>query len=637
MATASSSSSGSRWPKVLIALIVLCGAGYGIFYYGDDLRASLSSKPGEGDDEQAAPLVGGELLTASVAYGPFELMLNVQGHLDSQSNATLSSQVEGTTTIISIVPEGTWVEKGEIVCELDSSALSEDLKQQQIDVTQAEATLTQATESLEITREQNKSDIAAAQLALMLAKLDLVKYEDGEYPALQRQLAGVVAIEMEEYRRAEEDYEFTKRLVRKGYETPSDLESKRIAVKREELELQKSREDLKVLTEYTKKRDMAELSANVTEFERELTRTKLQAKSAEAQASAEVAAAKLTLEVEKEKFERDKQQLAACTLRASQAGEVVYANLAASRRGGSEGAAIEEGATVRERQAIINLPDVTRMKVDCRIHESLISQISNGLAAAIRVDAYPDEIFNGTVSQVSSVPMTGSWPNYDLREYQTEIRLTDEVDKVRKLRPGLTAQVEIYVDRRQKVLQVPQQAVVKAGRKTLAYVIGRDGTASPRMIDLGMTNSTSAEVVDGLEDGDRVVLNPRKRFAEEIAKISGLDRDEAASEGDDVSNADDVSSGEAGRGDQPKRDQEQRNQSKPAAKKASPGGVPGGGAPNVAAMLKRLDKDGNGTLSKSETPAGMAAAFDKIDADGDGELSASELSKVRPAAGGRPQ
>ena len=47
--------------------------------------------------------------------------------------------------------------------------------------------------------------------------------------------------------RAEEDYEFTKRLVRKGYETPSDLESKRIAVKREELELQKAQEDLKVL------------------------------------------------------------------------------------------------------------------------------------------------------------------------------------------------------------------------------------------------------------------------------------------------------------------------------------------------------------------------------------------------------
>lgn len=555
--------------RIFAVLLVLAGLAYGVLFHGDDLRASLSKADTQAGPKSDALILDGDLIPASVTREPFEVVLNVQGHLDSQSNATLSSQVEGSTTIISIIPEGTWVEEGDVVCELDSSSLSENLKQQQIDVTQAEAKLAQASESLSIQQTQNQSDIAAAELNKDLAKLDLEKYEDGEYPAKQRELAGTVAIKLEEFRRAEEDYEFTKRLVRKGYETPSDLESKRIAVKRAELELQKAEEDLKVLTQYTKKRDLAELNANVREYERELERVKLKAKSAEAQAVAEVDSAKLTLEVEKEKLDRYQQQLAACTLRAPQAGEVVYANLQSSRRG-SDGVAIEEGAQVRERQAIINLPDVTRMKVSCRIHESLISKMRTGLKAAIRVDAYPTEIFNGEVAQVSSVPMTGSWPNYDLREYQAEIFLTDDVEKVRRLRPGLTTQVEIFVDSRDDVLQVPQQAVVKAGRKSLVFIANADNTVTRRLVELGMTNSTSAEIIDGLSESDRVVLNPRTRFSDQIAEVEQLDRAEAEKDGKKLGNVDDVSRPDA-----------------PAARKPASGeapgkkwsGKPGGGPP----------------------------------------------------------
>lgn len=565
MSDQSSDRAGGGWMRRFIGATVILGATYGIFYYGADLRASLSGTENV-DAGGKEKLLVGDLLPATVERKPFEVVLNVQGHLDSRSNATLTCQVEGSTTIISIIPEGTWVEAGDIVCELDSSKLTEDLKQQQIDVTQAEAKLSQASESLEIQQTQNESDIAAAELNATLAALDREKYEDGEYPAKQRELAGEVAIQLEEYRRAEENYEFTKRLVRKGYETPSDLESKRIAVKREELELQKAQEDLKVLTEYTKKRDMAELEANMKEYTLELARVKLKAKSAETQAKAEVDSAKLTLEVEREKLDRYRQQLAACTLRAPQAGEVVYANLSSSRRG-SDGAAIEEGAQVRERQAIINLPDVTQMKVSSRVHESLISKFKTGLHAEIRVDAYPNEIFNGEVAQISSVPMTGSWPNYDLREYQTEINLVDDVDKVRKLRPGLTTQVEIFVDQREDVLQVPQQAVVKAGKKTITFVVDKNGVVTMRVITLGMTNSTSAEVLDGLKEGERVVLNPRNKFSERIAEVARIDRDQSDAE-DTLSraNQDDVSRPEMGT----------RDKGRPAAGGRPAGGKPGG-------------------------------------------------------------
>ncbi len=145
----------------------------------------------------------------------FLISLPVQGNLDSQGNAVLSSAVEGTTTIISIVPEGTMVEKDQVVCELDSSALREKAKQQEITVTQADSAMAQANEKLQITKTQNESDIAAAQLKLDLALLDLKKYRDGEYLQQQKEMKGNEEIAREELVRAKENYDFTKTQVKK--------------------------------------------------------------------------------------------------------------------------------------------------------------------------------------------------------------------------------------------------------------------------------------------------------------------------------------------------------------------------------------------------------------------------------------
>ena len=123
---------------------------------------------------------------------------------------------------------------------------------------------------------------------------------------------------------------------------------------------------------------------------------------------------------------------------------------------GSQPVVIEEGANVRERQRIIKLPDLNHMKVDARIHESKISRVEPGLEVEIQVDALPNVTYHGVLESVSSVPVPGSWPNTDLKEYEAEIRITDEVEKVRELRPGMTAALEIIVqERAEDVLQVP--------------------------------------------------------------------------------------------------------------------------------------------------------------------------------------
>lgn len=510
------------------------------------------------------------------------------------------------------------VEEGDILVELDSSVFEEKEKQQEISMTQAKAAWEQAIEQLEIQRKQNDSDIAAAKLKVKLAALDLEKFEKGEYPQQLKQLEGNVALAQEELLRGQENYQFMKDQVKKGFKTQNDLETARIAVKKAELSLQGAEEELKVLTEYTYKRTMEELKENAEEYKRELARTELKAKAAETQYVADVEARKLTYEIEKEQWEKTKAQKEACVLIAPQAGEVVYANMGGGRRS-SEPVNIEEGATVRERQAIINLPDVTQMKVDCRIHESLIGDIRKGLPCRIRIDAYPGEIYNGVVASVSSVPMAGSWPNTDLREYATEIHLNDEVEKVRKLRPGLTAQVEILIDNRSDILQVPVQSILTIGGKQFSFVIN-NGEAELRTVKIGQSNQSHVEILDGIEEGERVVLNPRSRYPK---KISDLEADLAKQEGEEVS---DIEVPQA-----PAKDEQAKSgQEKPAA--AEGGGGPGGGF-DPAQFFTRLDKDGDGAISKDEAPDRLKENFDKMDQDSDGKITKEEFSA---AARSRP-
>ena len=449
---------------------------------------------------------------------PFRVAVTERGTVDSLKSATLTCSVEGSTTIISIVPEGTLVKKGQIVCELDSSALREQETQQQITLTQAKAELEKAIKNVEIQLKQNESDIAAAALKRTLAELDYTKFTaaGGEYEQQVGELEGTKKTFQEELSRAQENYEFTKRLAKKGYKTQNDVEASRIAALKAKINLDVEGDKLRVLEEFTHMRTVSELDANKKESLRECERVKMAGLAALAQYQSEVEARKLTHEVETVKLERLTKQIQACTMRAPQDGEVVYPS-ESSRR--SDAQLIQAGATVRERQTIIKLPDLSQMKVDANIHESRISLVKKGLPVLIRVDAAAGEVFEGVVDSVSSVPMSTNYMRPDLKEYEAVVQIREKPERIKGiLKPGLTAAIEIVVSQRSNVLQVPWQAVVGIGPKRYAFVIS-GGRTERRDVVIGGSNDTSVEVLEGVKEGDLVAMNPRSCFAEELGEL----------------------------------------------------------------------------------------------------------------------
>lgn len=583
------------------------------------------------------------LITERARVGSFEILVVERGALDSMKNAVLTSKVEGATTIISLVPEGSHVKEGDLVCELDASTLNDKETQQEIAVVKAKAMLEQATEDLAIQKTQNDSDLAAAQLKYDLAKLDLEKFQKGDLIQQLEDFQAAVKLADETLSRTRESCNYIRQMTQKGYKNQNDLESEELVLQRNELDKRSAETKLRAFENYTQKRTLKELEANALEFAREIERIDRKGKAALAQKEAELESCKLTLEVESKKHDRMKEQIKACKIYASQDGQVVYANTRDGRQ--SDQVLIEVGSSVRERQAIINLPDLDAMKVNARIHESRISLIRQGLQVTVKVDAYPGEVFHGEVDSVASVPSSTGGFNRDFKEYEAVIRIVDSSEKVNKLRPGLTASVEVMVDHRDNALQIPVQSVVSIGGRPFVFIVEGE-TVHRAELKVGQSNDKMIEVLSGLTEGTLVVMNPRSNFKKDIDELeSQIAREQAEQQEKDARDPTKARPATMPEKPVPPSGSESRpigSNGAVAATGPSPAGPPpgSGGRPNVDPVerFKAADKNGDGKITKDEADERMASRFENFDADGDGGVTLDEMTaafaRFRASGGG---
>lgn len=612
---------------------------------------------------------------------PFQVSVEAKGTVDSSRNSTLLNNVEGNTTIISIVPPGTLVNSpltskvngivrevdgvsagtarvvvedesgnpvehsyiagpyaqrlveigqpvkagdfliGDVVCELDSSTLVDSERQQQIQVTQAEADLEKGRKNVEIQETQNESDQAAAKLAMDLAQLDLDKYIKGEYIQEKDRILGEIREAEEERTRAEEKLEFTRRVAKKGYKTQNDVEADRIALLKWDLSLAVKKRQYEVLELYTKDRTIKELTENARESKRELDRVILSGEAALYQFGAQLAAYDLTYGVQKNKLERLQKQIAACKLVAPQAGQVVYANQSSRSR---EPVVIEAGAAVRERQPIINLPDMNAMKVDAKIHESKISDVRVGLPVQIRIDAVPGVVYHGRLDAVSSVPLPGNWPNLDLKQYEAVVKITDVGDVINQLKPGMTANVEIIVERAaEDLLQIPVQAAIAIGDKRYAWVMTPQGPER-RELTVGKSNDFGFVLLAGANEGEQVVMNPRKLFENEIKQMEDRYKQQMQVRENEEAAATVL-------------------QSRDVADNAATPTLPPADAPQLGGFdssqfFRQRDANGDGKITLDEAQGPMKENFAQLDANSDGGIDQEEfragMGRFRPPRDG---
>ena len=439
-----------------------------------------------------------------VRQGPLVINVVESGTVKPSDQLIIKSELEGVSTILYLIPEGTVVKKGDLLVELDASGLVDSKVDQEIKVQNAEADLVESRENLAVVKNQSTADLEQAELNLRFAKEDLQKYKDGEYPNNLKEVKGKITLVEEELERADDTLTWSKKLFAEKYISQTELKADELAAQKSQLDLELAKSELDLLVKYTHKRQLDQLMSDVRQAEMGLERIRRKSSADVVQAEARLRAREAEYNRQKGKLDKLAEQILKAKITAPADGTVVYATSATfSFRGNVE--PLEEGQQVRERQELIYLPKTSTFIAEVKIHESSLKKIYEGLPVRITVDALPGKTFTGKITRIAPLPDAQSmFMNPDLKVYDTDVTITGGGDV---LRTGMTCQVEIIIAQYEHALSVPVQCVVRVNGKPTVYVYDA-GQTTPREVDIGLDNNSMVRVIKGLSVGEEVLLTP---------------------------------------------------------------------------------------------------------------------------------
>jgi HlyD family secretion protein len=438
-----------------------------------------------------------------VSARDFSVVLKEKGELKAAKSTEIASEVEGRATIISLVPEGTFVQKDQLLVELASNEIEDRIRQEELKEANAITAFEAAQKEVEIQRDKNSSDIRKAELQIELARLALEKYQKGDW--VQASKDAEIAIEQAEINleRRHEDFEAAKKLLERDFITRTEYEEDEFNYQKAVWELDKARQSKEVLEKYSHVADSRQRESDLEEAIKEAERVKKNAEAEEAKKVGALDGKTKELALIQDQLAKLRRQREKCVIKAPTQGFVVYYSGGGGRHFMSDDNQIREGATVFERQVMMMLPDTSEMLVVVRIHEAKTDKLELGQRTSVQVEGLPGKTFSGSVTKIAVVADSQNrWLNPDLKEYETEVRL-DQNDSA--LKPGMTAFAEILVETVEDRIAVPVQAIyAKSGQR---YVFQAKGDkAAPVPVQLGAVGSEWAEVVSGLDGGESVLL-----------------------------------------------------------------------------------------------------------------------------------
>ena len=470
-----------RWRSfALFGIVALLGSAWILWY----LRSP---------DARKAPA------TVEVKRGEIAVRITGLGELRAFESVTISAQREDRITYL--VPEGTSVKSGEVLVRFDASAAEALQVENRARLEVARSELRKAERELEAQREKQLAELARYKRDLRLAQLDLEEIRQKPLPAdlerarleLDRARAN---FEMEGKRRSQ-----VPDLVRRG------LVSKN-AVDEVEVKYLEAKVGLQVAESNLSRVALGATPAEVERAKMRLEAAKSEVEKDRREAEAQVAGLEAPLERARAEVAHAKGQvdgaqlwLASTVLRAPRSGIVVYAKAGEGRPSDKVGI----GMITREGQPILYLRDVSRMVVSTEINEADIGRVNLGAPVEARLESHPGAVFHGRVLRIEALSRVGQRRG----ALGSEVKVFDVTSSIEandaQLRPGLTARIDLNVERHQNVVYIPVSAVTHGEGQPVVYV-WNGGHAMRRKVVLGVSNSEHVVVKEGVRPGERLVL-----------------------------------------------------------------------------------------------------------------------------------
>ena len=169
---------------------------------------------------------------------------------------------------------------------------------------------------------------------------------------------------------------------------------------------------------------------------------------------------------------------------------------------------------------LVTISDMSKVEAEMEVDEASIPSVKLGQEAQIRIDAYPNQTFRGQVTEVGGSPMLKLSSN-EATKFKVKVWIKDPPLTIK---PGLSAQADIYTGNRDQALAIPFQSLVMreiklkpgevrqpgAAREEEGLFISEDGKAKFLAVKTGLMGDLSVEVVSGLKGGEALITGPNR-------------------------------------------------------------------------------------------------------------------------------
>jgi HlyD family secretion protein len=493
--------------------------------------------------------------TEKVAVGDATQSFNATGVLQPLTIVDVKSKAGGEIIKLA-VQEGSVVKRGDLLAEIDPRDTRAIYEQNQADLTSNTARATQQRYNLEIERVTSVANVenaeaalksaelrlanlearASAQPALTKASIDQAKanyevavramqtFNDVTEPQTRAQVRGELDRAKADLDAAAANYTRQQELLEKGYVAKSAVEQARTAhesavaahrnaterFSRLDRDLQIQRDSAEYRVQQAKAAfDQANAnSIDVAVSKRDLEDSRQAVR--QARASLETARANRR-QVDIRRSEVQASQAAIVRSRVSRDNALVQlqsTTVVAPRDGVVITKYVEQGtiippgtSTFAQGTSIVQIADVSRMYVEVNVDEADIGRVKLDQPVRVTLESNRRHPLSGRVSRVNPSAVTESGVT------QVKVRVEVEGDDEVKLMPGLNAACEFIVAERRNVLVVPTQAIQRDGDATFVEVMVKKDQPVRRDIKLGAPGNSVTEVLDGLKEGEEVVVS----------------------------------------------------------------------------------------------------------------------------------
>lgn len=406
-----------------------------------------------------------EPITVTVKRADLIVSLCQPGILESADRVDVKNRVRGRASILHIVPDGSYVHRGDLLARLDDTWLREALAIERASLAKTEAM------------------VIRSQRNLQAASVAVDEYGEGVYAQQRLQLQKGILEAQRSLAKTKQSLLRVRLMYHKAFVSQPHVKQMQLAVEKAESDLAAAKLKKEVLEEFTQAKVLAELAST-----RDIWVARLRAEGS-------------VVREQTAKIARLEEDLRNCEIRGPRDGMVVYADRPASVD--RQASPIYEGAWVRQFQTLVCLANLAQMQVRVLAPQTALSQVRRGQRASIRV---LDQTLYGKVASVADRPEPTPPDGEEIKQFAVVIALDSGGER---LKPGLTAEAEILIDHRNDALVIPLMCVVDSPGKSYIWVANW-GRMTRREVVLGLANDSLVEVIGGLDEGDEVILNPQQ-------------------------------------------------------------------------------------------------------------------------------